>query len=169
MVNRLLILGLVFAGMASAMADPMLALVDQAMTGLVVRASDAPYSRTIEKMFIGYDAQGEPKVGIAYRTIESFQPITAVVVIHKTPDGFVLHEALFPDSDNIRDAKERKQVASILEQFRNVPFDPHAEKSAVDGLTGATRHGIKTSGFLNYMARRTAIEMESKPNWPVAN
>ena len=136
------------------------------MTGLDVKASDDPYSRTIEKMFIGYDVQENPKIGIAYREIESFKPITGIVIVHKTPEGFVLHEALFPDIGKIRNAKDRKQVLSILKQFKGIPFDPHAEKSAVDGLTGATRYGIKTSGYLNYMARRIAIEMESKPNWP---
>jgi len=149
-------------------AEKVHSLIDQAMSGLEVKASDDPYSRTIEKMFIGYGGQGEAKVGIAYREIESFKPLTGVVIVHKTANGFILHEALFPDIKKIRNAKDRKQVLSILKQFRNVPFDPHAEKSAVDGLTGATRYGIKTSGYLNYMARRIAIEMESKPNWPEA-
>jgi hypothetical protein len=138
------------------------------MAGLTVRTSDDPYSRTIEKMLIGYDAHGEPKTGLAYREIESFKPITGIVIVHKTANGFILHEALFPDIGKIRNAKDRKQVLSILKQFKNIPFDPHAEKSAVDGLTGATRYGIKTSGYLNYMARRIAIEMENKPNWPEA-
>jgi len=128
--------------------------------------SDKPYSRVIERMFIGYDADGNPKVGIAQREIESFKPITGIVVVHKTADGFVLHEAIFPDIGKIDSSKDRKQVLSILKQFKEIPFDPHAEKSAVDGLTGATRHGIKTSGYLNYMARRIALEMEAKPDWP---
>lgn len=150
----------------SAHAGDVQVIIDGAMTNLTVHVSDDPYSRTIEKMLIGYDAQGEPKVGIAYRKIESFKPITGVVIVEKTAKGFILRAALFPDIGKIKNAKDRKQVLAVLKQFKGVPFDPHAEKSAVDGLSGATRYGIKTSGYLNYMARRTALEMETKPDWP---
>lgn len=149
-----------------ARAGDMQDIIDQAMTNLTVEVSDDPYSRTIEKMLIGYNAHSEAKIGMAYRKIESFKPITGVVIIEKTATGFILREALFPDIAKIKNAKDRKQVLTVLKQFKGVPFDPHAEKSAVDGLSGATRYGIKTSGYLNYMARRTALEMEAKPNWP---
>jgi hypothetical protein len=167
MTLRALLIGLFLIGIAVVQADDVQSVVDRALTGLEVRISDQPYSRTIERMIIGYDAQGQPKVGIAYREIESFKPITGMVVVHRTADGFILEKAVFPDIGKIRNAKDRKQVLSVLKAFRNVPFDPHAEKSAVDGLTGATRYGLKTSGYLNYMARRTALEMESKPDWPL--
>jgi hypothetical protein len=141
-------------------------LIDKTMAGLTVKASDNPYSRIIEKMLIGYGSQDAPKIGIAYRTIESFKPITGVVIVEKTTAGFVLREALFPDIGKIKNAKDRKQVLAVLKRFKGVPFDPHAEKSAVDGLSGATRYGFKTSVYLNYMTRRVALEMEAKPNWP---
>lgn len=151
----------------SARAETVQAVVDRAMSGLPeIKTSDAPYSRTIERMLIGYDAEGQPKVGIAYREIESYKPITGIVIVHKTAQGYILYEALFPDIGKIKNAKDRKQVLSILKQFKGIAFDPHAEKSAVDGLTGATRYGLKTSGYLNYMARRIALEMETRPNWP---
>jgi len=151
----------------SARAETVQAVVDRAMGGLPeIRTSDVPYSRTIERMLIGYDAEGLPKVGIAYREIESYKPIMGIVIVHKTTQGYILYEALFPDIGKIKNAKDRKNVRSILKQFKGIPFDPHAEKSAVDGLTGATRYGLKTSGYLNYMARRIALEMETRPNWP---
>jgi len=149
----------------TARADTVQSIVDKAMTNLTLKVSGTPYSRTIEKMMIGYDAQGEPKVGIAYRKIEAFKPITAVVIIEKTAKGFVLREALFPDIEKIKNTKDRNQVLAVLRQFKGVPFDPHAEKSAVNGLSGATRHGIKTSGYLNHLARKIALEMEAKPDW----
>jgi hypothetical protein len=166
MVFRALIIYLFLAGVFSVKAKDIQSVINDAMTGLEIKISYDPYSRTIERMLIGYDHSGEPKVGLAYREIESFKPITGVVIVRRTPSGFILHEALFPDIKKIRNAKERKQVLTILKQFKNIPFDPHAEKSAVDGLTGATRYGIKTSDYLNYMARRTALEMEAMPDWP---
>jgi hypothetical protein len=165
MLFRVLIIGLLFLELAPARAEKVQDAIDQALAGLTVAASDVPYSRTIEQISIGFDASGQPKTGIARREIESFKPITGVVIVDWTDSGFVLREALFPDISKIRNAKDRKQVLSVLKQFRNVPFDPHAEKSAVDGLTGATRYGIKTSGYLNYMARHTALQMENLPNW----
>ena len=166
MIFKVLGMGLSLLFACTAHADEMQSIIDKAMIGLTVKVSAAPYSRTIEKMLIGYDDQGEPKVGIAYREIESFKPITGVVIVEKTADGFVLKEALFPDIGKIKNAKDRKQVLTLLKQFKGIPFDPHAEKSAVDGLSGATHYGLKTSGYLNYMTRRVALEMKAKPDWP---
>lgn len=162
---KVIMIGLLFVGIIGTQADNVQEAIDRALTGMEVAVSDEPYSRTITRMYIGRDKSGTASVGIAYRDIESFKPITGVVVIHKTTDGFILHEALFPDIAKIKKAKDRNQVISVLKQFKNIPFDPHAERSAVDGLTGATRYGIKTSGYLNYMARRVALEMETLPEW----
>jgi hypothetical protein len=154
-----------FLGISCSFADSVQNVIDQALTGLTPTASEDPYSKVIKRMYIGWDEAGEPRIGIAYREIESFKPITGVVIVEKTADGYVLKKALFPDINKIKNAKDRKQVQAVLKQFQNVPFDPHAEKSAVDGLTGATRYGIKTSGYLNYMARRIALEMENPTEW----
>lgn len=149
----------------TATADKVQEVIDQELLNLKIATSDDPYSRSIKRMYMGWNDQNEPQIGIAYREIESFKPITGVVIVEKTADGYILKKALFPDISKIKNAKDRKQVQAVLKQFTNVPFDPHAEKSAVDGLTGATRYGIKTSGYLNYMARRIALEMEKPAKW----
>lgn len=157
-LSALLCIGTVFA-------DKVQDVIQAETEGLTVTVSEDPYSRTIERMYMGWDDSGQPKIGIAYREIESFKPITGVVIVEKTADGYILKKALFPDIAKIKNAKDRKQVQAVLKQFTNVPFDPHAEKSAVDGLSGATRYGIKTSGYLNYLARRVALEMEKPAEW----
>lgn len=149
----------------SVFADKIQDTVSQALEGLRTTESHDPYSKTIKRVYIGFDEQGNPKTGVAFREIESFKTITGVVIVDKTENGYVLREAVFPDISNIKNAKDRKQVMTVLRQFQNVPFDPHAEKSAVDALSGATRYGIKTSGYLNYMARHVALQMESPPEW----
>ncbi|VGO15300.1 hypothetical protein PDESU_03882 [Pontiella desulfatans] len=163
MLSRLLFIGFLFA--FSAAAEEVQGVVKAAMAGLEVATSDAPYSRTIKQMYIGWDNAGNPKTGIAYREIDSFKTITGMVVVDKTATGYVLREAVFPDISKIKNAKDRQQVLSILQQFKGVPFDPHAEKSAVDALSSATRYGIKMSGFLNYLARHVALQMENPPDW----
>lgn len=165
MLFKALLLGFMLLSVSWSKADQVQVVIDQALAGLDVAASDDPYSSTLKRMYIGRDVTGIAKVGVAYREIESFKPITGVVIVHKTPEGFVLHQAFFPDIGNIKDARDRKQVLTVLEQFKDIPFDPHAEKSAVDGLSGATRYGLITSGYLNYMARRVALEMENLPAW----
>lgn len=139
--------------------------VDNALSGLKISVSSDPYSRTIKRIYIGFDQNGNPKTGVAFREIESFKTITGIVVVDKTPNGYVLREAIFPDIGKIKNAKDRNQVLTVLKQFKGVSFDPHAEKSAVDALSGATRYGIKTSGYLNYMARHIALQMETLPKW----
>ncbi|MBT8042469.1 MAG: hypothetical protein HKP10_02695 [Kiritimatiellales bacterium] len=169
MLFRLLSIGTVLAFTGLVQADEIQTLINQTLADLEVATSDAPYSRTIERMYVGCDHNGNPKTGMAYREVKSYKPITGVVIVDKTPDGFVLREALFPDIGKIRNAKDRRQVMSVLKQFKNVPFDPYAEKSAVDVVSGATRHGHKTTGYLNHLARKTALEMLSKPDWPQTN
>lgn len=163
MLVRIAILSLLFA--AAAPADDIESIIDSAMAGLDVVASGVPYSRTIQQVLIGRDAQGNPKTGVVYREIESFKTITGVVIVDKTQNGYVVREAIFPDINKIQNAKDRKQVKSVLKQFKGVSFDPYAEKSAVDALSGATRYGIKTSGYLNYMARHVALTMDNRPEW----
>ena len=166
MLLRTSILSLLLLG--TVQADPVKEVIDRALSGLEVTASEIPYSRTIERIFIGFDKNGEPRTAVAYREIESFKPITGVVVVDKTDSGYILREALFPDAHKISNPKDRKQVLTVLEQFQNISFDPLAEKSAVDTLSGATRYGIKTSGYLNYMARHLALQMEHPPEWAKA-
>jgi len=149
----------------TAQADEVQKTIDHALEGLRVVESDEPYSRTIKRMYLGFDSEGNAKTGVVFREIESFKPITGVVIVDKTEAGYILREAVFPDISKIRNAKDRKQVMTVLQQFKNIPFDPHAEKSAVDTLSGATRYGIKTSGYLNYMARHLALQMENPPAW----
>ncbi|MEE9368701.1 MAG: hypothetical protein V3V05_07525 [Pontiella sp.] len=162
---RVFLIGLLLACISVATADKVQAVIDEALAGLEIVSSEDPYSRTLKRMYIGWDENGEAKVGVVYREIESYKPITGVVIVENTADGFVLHEAVFPDVNKIKNATDRKQVITVLKQFKNVPFDPHAEKSAVDSLSGATRYGMKTSGYLNYMARRVALEMENPSEW----
>ncbi|MDZ8119796.1 hypothetical protein [Pontiella agarivorans] len=150
---------------ASAGAENVHDTVTRALKGLRTAESPIPYSRTIKELYIGFDEKGIPKTGVAFREIESFKTITGVVIVDKTETGYILREAVFPDIGKIKNAKDRKQVKAVLKQFQNVPFDPHAEKSAVDALSGATRYGIKTSGYLNYLARHVALQMESPPEW----
>ncbi|WP_372805819.1 hypothetical protein [Pontiella sp.] len=167
MLYRVLLAGLLLA--TASLADGVRDIVERSMSGLRTAASDEPYSRTIKRMYLGFDPSGHVKTGIAYREIDCFEIITGVVVVDKTPEGYVLREAFFPDVEKIKNEKDRKQVLAVLQKFKNVPFDPHAEKSAVDVLTGATRYGIQMSGYLNYMARHVALEMEQPPQWAKAD
>lgn len=160
----IMILALGWAGTTCAL--DMQSIVDTSLKGLEIRASKSPYSKTISRIYIGYDKEGRPKKGLAYREIKSFKPITGVVIVEQTTNGYVLQKSFFPDLNKIRKAKDRKQIEKLLESFQNVAFDPHGERSAVDGLTGATRYGLQTSGYLNYLARKTALEMEAAPDWP---
>jgi len=166
MVSRMLILVVLFAGLLSAQADDISTAIDQTLVKLDARVSKEPYSRVIKRMYIGYNEQGESETGIALREIESFASITAIVIVDQTADGFTLREVLIPDIKKMRKPDERKQVLKLLERFRNVPFDPYSEHSAVDTVSGATKYSIKMTSYLNYLARHTALEMQKKPDWP---
>jgi len=165
MLFKTLAIALLITGGAVAKDNPIQAVIDQALEGFKVVASTEPYSRSIERMYMGLDQNGQPRIGVALRKIESFKTLAAIVVVEKTPKGYVLRDVLFPDIGKIQNSKDRAQVLSVLKKFKNIPFNPHAEKSAVDGLTGATPHVSRIGGYLNDMARHIALEMEKHPSW----
>lgn len=146
-------------------ADEVETIVKQSMEGLEVKASKVPYSRVIMQMYIGLDQQAEPRTGIAVREIESFNSITTVVVVDRTDEGFVLREVSVPDIRKMRKPDERKQVLKLLRRFKDVPFDPHQEKPAVDAVSGATRYSVRMISYINYLARQAALDMETQPDW----
>lgn len=163
---RLVYIVLALLAAIGSYADDANDAIKAALKGMSQTSRKVPHSAAIEAMYLGYDAKGDIKVGIAVREIKTFKDITGIVIVHQTTEGFKIHEAQFPDLHKIRSAKDRQQVESILKMFKNKPFDPHVEKSAVDGLTGATKYGLRISGYFNYMARKTALEMKANPDWP---
>ena len=122
----------------------------------------APFSDLIEFMQLGYDETGRATRAVAYREIESFKPITGVVVVDFTDEGFILRSASFPDILKIKNGKNRRQVESIIKPIKEISFDPHSGKRAVNTVSGATRYGAKALNYINYMARRAALELEKK-------
>ena len=122
----------------------------------------APFSDLIEFMQLGCDSTGYAIRAIAYREIESFKPITGVVIVDITDDGFILRSASFPDIRKIKNGKNRRQVESIIKPIKEISFDPYNGKRAVNTVSGATRYGAKALNYINYMARRAALELEKK-------
>ncbi len=152
-------------GVSASFGDKVEETVNAALAGLRVCVSEEPYSKSIQRMYLGFDEKGAIKSGAVCRKIHAIETITGVVIIDKTETGFVLREALFPDIGKISQAEKRGQILDLLKYFKNVPFDPHAEKSAVDTVSGASRHGHQTTGIFNYMARHLALQMETPPEW----
>ena len=68
-------------------------------------------------------------------------------------------KADFPDINKIKNGKNRRKVASILEPIKNITFIPDAKKRVVDLTSGATRYGAESLNYFNYLARRVALEI----------
>ncbi len=165
MLFKNLAIALLISSSAVANSNPTQTIANEVLSGFKEVASATPYSKSIQRIYLGLDQDGQPRVGIAFRKFESVETITGIVIVEKTAHGYLLREVRFPDIEKIQNTTERAQITSILKKFRGVPFDPYAEKSAVDGLTGATQHVSKIEGYLNYMARRIALDMEERPDW----
>jgi len=119
-----------------------------------------PFSDLIEFMQLGCNEKGEATIGIAYRQIESFKPVTGVVIVERRADGYLLRSATFPDIKKIKNGKNRRQVEAIIKPVQNIAFDPHSGKRAVNTVSSATRYGAKALNYFNFMARRVALEIE---------
>lgn len=126
--------------------------------------SQSPFSKMIEFLQLSTNKDGEAVMGIAYRVIESYKPITGIVIVKKDADKFILLKADFPDIDKIKNGKNRRKVASILKPLKDISFDPDSGERAVDIVSGATRYGAESLNYFNYMARRVAIEINKYNN-----
>lgn len=155
----------ILIGLSTTHAETVQSAIDKAMTGLTVSSSPEPYSKSIQRIYMGKDKNGRITTGIAYRKFDSFETITGLIIVDRTESGFIVRNVCFPDLVKIKNSKNRAKIQTITQYFKNIPFNPHAEKSAVDGLTGATGQSLKASGMLNYMARQLALQMETPPNW----
>lgn len=122
--------------------------------------SHTPFSDLIEFLQLGTDNDGKANMGIAFRVIDSYKPITGIVIVEKKGDEFVLLKADFPDIDKIKNGKNRRKVASILKPLKNISFNPQNGGRAVDIVSGATRYGAESLNYFNYMARRVALEID---------
>ena len=137
-------------------------LIKSAFHGYQIEEAKRPFSDLIEFMQIGYDESGLASRAIAYREIESFKPITGVVIVDIIDDGFILRSASFPDIRKIKNGKNRRQVESIIKPVKEIKFNPHSGKRAVNTVSGATRYGAKALNYINYMTRRAALELEKQ-------
>ena len=143
-------------------------LIKEAFQGYQIEEAKIPFSDLIEFMQIGYDESGLASRAIACREIESFKPITGVVIVDIIDDGFILRSASFPDIRKIKNGKNRRQVESIIKPVKEIKFNPHSGKRAVNTVSGATRYGAKALNYINYMTRRAALELE-KQNKKLSN
>tara|TARA_A100000164_G_C21880275_1_gene759884 strand:+ start:71 stop:568 length:498 start_codon:yes stop_codon:yes gene_type:complete len=126
--------------------------------------AQSPFSNMIEFLQLSTNENGEAVMGIAYRVIESYKPITGIVIVKKDVNKFVLLKADFPDINIIKNGKNRRKVASILKPLKDISFDPDSGERAVDIVSGATRYGAESLNYFNYMARRVAIEINKYNN-----
>ena len=122
----------------------------------------SPYSSLIEHVQIGCDASGKPMIGIAARTIESFKPITGLVVVERTDEGFLLIQATFPDIARIKNGKNRRKVQALTQSLHQIPFQLTDETPPIDGMSSATRYSAKALHYFNYMARTLARELDAR-------
>ena len=122
----------------------------------------SPYSSLIEHVQIGCDASGKPMIGIAARTIESFKPITGLVVVERTDEGFLLRKATFPDIARIKNGKNRRKVRALTQSLHQIPFQLTDETPPIDGMSSATRYSAKALHYFNYMARTLARELDAR-------
>ena len=113
--------------------------------------STIPFSDLIECLKIATNKNGEAIMGIAYKKIQSYKLITGIVVVKKEKDAFILLKADFPDINKIKNGKNRRKVASILEPITNITFIPNAKKRVVDLTSGATRYGAESLNYFNYL------------------
>ena len=121
----------------------------------------SPYSSLIEHVQLGCDTTGKPMIGIAVRTIESFKPITGLVVVERTDSGFLLRTATFPDIARIKNGKNRRKVQALTQSLHQLPFQLNDDTPPIDGMSSATRYSAKALHYFNYMARTLARELET--------
>jgi hypothetical protein len=132
-------------------------------------AAREPYSKTIPHLFIGYDADGVAREGVAMRSFKTYEWVTALIVVKREGERFVVAEAGIPDVGVIRNPKKQGIVMSVIQRVKGTVVRDEAQQlKTIDAVTGATRYHKRIYTYFDTMAKALVQEMTAATPAPPA-
>ena len=137
------------------------------LTSAASFSEKTPYSPTVQTVFLSYDADGNINRAIALRAFKSYEWVTAMVVVERKGDTFVVAHAEIPDIGRIAKPEKQQKVIGAIKsvQGRTVRNEAGTYKK-IDAVTGATRYHKRIYLYFDKMAAALVAEMVKNPDWP---
>ena len=143
------------------------AYVLKAMRGVVSLRQNLDYSRSINDMYLGYDAAGDAVVGVASRRFKSYEKINVATVVRRKAGELVIGDVLVPDIGVIKKPeKQAKVLEAVKAAVGKTVETTDGELQTVDAVSGATRYHKRVTTTINFLAKAIVTEMKAVPDWP---
>jgi hypothetical protein len=165
-IKLVLALALVTAlgtNLMAAPADYALSILKDA--GAVEYAEKAPYGAGINAMYIGFDAAGQPVIGVADRETKTYAKVQTVVAVKKQDGTFKISAAEVTDPEKLK-GESRNYVMQALDDISGREFSSADDsKGLIDTVSGATKYYKAIYISYGLMASRIIGELNQAPDW----
>lgn len=133
--------------------------------GAVTYSMKDSYGGGVQKVFLGYDADDKPIVGVAERSTKTYKKVNAVIAVVPDGDAYKISAAEIPEIKKLP-GKSRDMTTDALKDITGKVFPDSAEtKGLVDAVTGATKHYKAIYISYSLMAAKIIDEMKANPDW----
>ncbi|NCC50966.1 MAG: hypothetical protein EOM20_07080 [Spartobacteria bacterium] len=144
---------------------------DALLTDLMKEAGAATYAGKdnygggIQNLYLGYDADNKPVIGVATRETKTYSKVTAVMAIVPDGDAYKISAAEVPGIDAMP-GKSGNYTKDALKDITGKVIPDSAEaKGLVDAVSGATKHYKAIYISYSLMAAKVIEEMKANPDW----
>lgn len=136
-----------------------------AQFGAVEYALKDAYGGGIDRMYLGYDGDGNIAVGVAVRETKTYKKVHTLAVVTPSEKGYKIAAAEAPDMNRIP-GKANDYVSEALKDIAGKTFDSSdAARGLVDAVSGATRYYKSIYVSYSLMASKLIEEMTKQPDW----
>ena len=160
------IAGSAFAGSKKRVSDDVVKQAKVFLQTSVEYSAKTPYSKTIPYFFLGYSKDGSVEQGVALRSFKTYEWVTAMIVVKKEGEKYIVAHAVIPDIASIKDDKKREKVLDAIKGMKGLVLqDEKKGFDHIDAVTGATRYNKRIYLYFDKMAEALVHEMKANPAW----
>lgn len=134
--------------------------------GATQYAGKADYGAGLSAMYLGFDAQGEPVVGVASRETKTYKRVDTLVAVTPGEAGYAIRSAVVSDMRTLP-GKSKDYVQEALNDISGRTFETaDATKGLVDAVSGATAQYRAIYVSYAVMASKVIDVLNAPPDWP---
>jgi hypothetical protein len=134
--------------------------------GSVSFAHKAKYGAGISDMWLGFDADAKPVVGIASRNTKTYAEALAVIAVTPKDGAYKVAAAEIPAIATFH-GKSQSYTKDALKDISGRVFKTTEEaRGLVDAVSGATKYYKAIYVSYALMSSKVIDELESVPDWP---
>ena len=133
--------------------------------GAVEYALKESYGGGIQQMYLGYDAAGQPILGVASRETPTYQRALTFVAVVREGDGYVIRSVEIPDLGSFHGKSQDYAREAVNDIAGRTLTDATQARALVDAVTGATQYKQAIYVSSSLMATRIIGEIEANPDW----